>query len=319
MQLGLLDARHLAGDPDLTAALRTAVLADWRNQRPQTAPANCTTCARSAPSGRASSHYLLEPDLKEARGGLRDATALRAVAASWLADAPRDGLEAARTRLLDARDALHLVDRPRHRPARPPGTGPGRRRPRPARRRRPAARRSTRPPAPSPTPPTSPGARSAGSCAPAPPQPRLRGLLAAADRRARAERTPLAEGVVEHDGEAVLARTARPDRDPVLPLRAAAAAAQAGLPLSTARRAPARRRRPAAARALARRGPRTAGDAAGRRRAHRRRVGGPGGRGPDHPAAARLGARPLPPAAQPRPHLDRRPPPRRDRRPGLPP
>ena len=38
-------------------------------------------------------------------------------------------------------------------------------------------------------------------------------------RGAAAERTPLAEGVVEHDGEAVLARTARPDRDPVLPLR----------------------------------------------------------------------------------------------------
>ncbi|MCZ4509827.1 [protein-PII] uridylyltransferase, partial [Streptomyces sp. ActVer] len=47
-----------------------------------------------------------------------------------------------------------------------------------------------------------------------------------------AERSPLAEGVVEQDGEVVLARAARPDRDPVLPLRAAAAAAQAGLPLS---------------------------------------------------------------------------------------
>ncbi|NUP77898.1 MAG: [protein-PII] uridylyltransferase, partial [Nonomuraea sp.] len=47
-----------------------------------------------------------------------------------------------------------------------------------------------------------------------------------------AERSPLAEGVVEQDGEVVLARAARPERDPVLPLRAAAAAAQAGLPLS---------------------------------------------------------------------------------------
>ncbi|MER6926299.1 nucleotidyltransferase domain-containing protein, partial [Streptomyces spiralis] len=32
VQLGLLDARHLAGDVTLTAQLRTTVLADWRNQ-----------------------------------------------------------------------------------------------------------------------------------------------------------------------------------------------------------------------------------------------------------------------------------------------
>ncbi|MYR60120.1 [protein-PII] uridylyltransferase, partial [Streptomyces sp. SID625] len=32
--LGLLDARHLAGDRGLTTALRTTVLADWRNQAP---------------------------------------------------------------------------------------------------------------------------------------------------------------------------------------------------------------------------------------------------------------------------------------------
>ncbi|NED81097.1 hypothetical protein G3I76_13490, partial [Streptomyces sp. SID11233] len=40
---------------------------------------------------------------------LRDATALRAVAASWLADAPRAGLDEARRTLLDVRDALHLA------------------------------------------------------------------------------------------------------------------------------------------------------------------------------------------------------------------
>jgi [protein-PII] uridylyltransferase len=51
-------------------------------------------------------------------------------------------------------------------------------------------------------------------------------------RRPLAARTPLAEGVVEHDGEVVLARAADPTADPVLPLRAAAAAAQAGLPLA---------------------------------------------------------------------------------------
>ncbi len=30
--LGLLDARHLAGDPGLTMRLRTTMLADWRRQ-----------------------------------------------------------------------------------------------------------------------------------------------------------------------------------------------------------------------------------------------------------------------------------------------
>lgn len=61
-------------------------------------------------------------------------------------------------------------------------------------------------------------------------RPRLRGLLGT--RSAAPERAPLAEGVVESDGEAVLALAARPDRDPVLPLRFGAAAAQAGLPVS---------------------------------------------------------------------------------------
>ncbi len=87
VQLGLLDARHIAGDLGLTTALRTTVLADWRNQAPKRLPALRELCEeRAARHGEL--QYLLEPDLKEARGGLRDATALRAVAASWLADAP---------------------------------------------------------------------------------------------------------------------------------------------------------------------------------------------------------------------------------------
>lgn len=228
VQLGLLDARHLAGDLGLTASLRTAVLADWRNQAPKRLPELRDLCAERA-ERQGELRFLLEPDLKEARGGLRDATALRAVAASWLADAPREGLADARRRLLDVRDALHLAT--------------GRATDRLAlqeqdqvaaelglldadtllRQVYEAARvisyagdvtwrevgrvlrsRSVRP--------------------------RLRAMLGGG--KAAPERSPLAEGVVEHDGEAVLARTARPERDPVLPLRAAAAAAQAGLPLS---------------------------------------------------------------------------------------
>ncbi|MET8577439.1 [protein-PII] uridylyltransferase [Streptomyces sp. NPDC005012] len=228
VQLGLLDARHLAGDLTLTTGLRTTVLADWRNQAPRRLPELRELCAeRAARSGEL--RFLLEPDLKEAHGGLRDATALRAVAASWLADAPREGLDAARRTLLDVRDALHLTTgratdrlslqeqdqvadrlglldadillRQVYEAARVisyAGDVTWREVGRVLRAR------STRP--------------------------RLRALLGGG--RPAPERSPLAEGVVEQDGEVGLARAARPDRDPVLPLRAAAAAAEAGLPLS---------------------------------------------------------------------------------------
>ncbi|MEW2064021.1 [protein-PII] uridylyltransferase [Streptomyces sp. NPDC007002] len=228
VQLGLLDARPVAGDLGLAAGLRTAILADWRNQAPKRLPALHELCRERA-ERTGELQFLLEPDLKEARGGLRDATALRAVAASWVADAPREGLDRARRTLLDARDALHLTT--------------GRATDRLAlqeqdqvaaslglldadtllRQVYEAARtvsyatdvtwrevnRVLR-------------ARSA--------RPRLRSLLGGA--RPAPERTPLADSVVEADGEVVLARAARPERDPVLTLRAAAAAAEAGLPLS---------------------------------------------------------------------------------------
>ncbi|MGX4689583.1 [protein-PII] uridylyltransferase [Streptomyces sp. JNUCC 63] len=228
VQLGLLDVRHLAGDRGLTAALRTTVLADWRNQAPKRLPELQDLCTERAQL-HGELQYLLEPDLKEARGGLRDATALRAVAASWLADAPREGLADARRRLLDVRDALHLTTgRATDRLALQEqdqvaaelgllGADTLLRQVYEAARvisyaadvtwrevRRVLRSRAVRP--------------------------RLRALLGGG--KPLAERSPLAEGVVEQDGEAVLALTARPERDPVLPLRAAAAAAQAGLPLS---------------------------------------------------------------------------------------
>ncbi|MFD9845233.1 [protein-PII] uridylyltransferase [Streptomyces parvus] len=231
VQLGLLDARPVAGDLGLVAGLRTAILADWRNQAPKRLPALHELCQERAERA-GELQFLLEPDLKEARGGLRDATALRAVAASWVADAPREGLAEARRTLLDARDALHLTT--------------GRATDRLAlqeqdqvaaalglldadtllRQVYEAARtvsyatdvtwrevnRVLR-------------ARSA--------RPKLRALLSGGlGAKPTPERTPLADGVVEADGEVVLARAARPERDPVLTLRAAAAAAEAGLPLS---------------------------------------------------------------------------------------
>jgi [protein-PII] uridylyltransferase len=50
--------------------------------------------------------FLLEPDLKEARGGLRDVHALEAIAAAWVAAGPGPAAKAAHRRLIDIRDAL---------------------------------------------------------------------------------------------------------------------------------------------------------------------------------------------------------------------
>ncbi|MEV7688693.1 [protein-PII] uridylyltransferase [Streptomyces bungoensis] len=228
VQLGLLDARHLAGDQSLTAALRTTVLTDWRNQAPKRLPELQELCAeRAARQGEL--QYLLEPDLKEARGGLRDATALRAVAASWLADAPREGLDDARRRLLDVRDALHLA------------TGRATDRLALQEQDQVAAElglldadtllRQVYEAARVISYASDVTWREVGRVLRSRAvRPRLRAMLGGG--KPGAERSPLAEGVVEQDGEVVLARAARPERDPVLPLRAAAAAAQAGLPLS---------------------------------------------------------------------------------------
>ncbi|MEV6941237.1 [protein-PII] uridylyltransferase [Streptomyces sp. NPDC051172] len=228
VQLGLLDARHIAGDLGLTAGLRTAVLADWRNQAPKRLPELQELCAERA-ERQGELQYLLEPDLKEARGGLRDATTLRAVAASWLADAPREGLDDARRRLLDVRDALHLT------------TGRATDRLALQEQDQVAAElglldadtllrqvyEAARVISYASDVTWREVARVLRSRAV---RPRLRAMLGGG--KPVPERSPLAEGVVEQDGEVVLARAARPERDPVLPLRAAAAAAQAGLPLS---------------------------------------------------------------------------------------
>ncbi|MFX4291394.1 [protein-PII] uridylyltransferase [Streptomyces bohaiensis] len=239
VRLGLLDARHLAGDAGLTERLRTAQLADWRSEAPARLP-DLHRLAAERTRRYGELPYLLEPDLKEARGGLRDVTALRAVAASWIADAPRAGLAEAQATLLDVRDALHLTtgratDRLAQEDQPQVADALGLLDPDALLRQvyeasrvityawdvtwrevsrvlRSRQERSGRP----------------ADGAPDRARPARRG----GHGTLRSTREPLADGVVEHEGEAVLARTARPDRDPVLPLRAAAAAARAGLPLA---------------------------------------------------------------------------------------
>ncbi|AXG80542.1 [protein-PII] uridylyltransferase [Streptomyces paludis] len=226
-QLGLLDARHVSGDLGLVTGVRTAILADWRNTALKRLPALDELCRERA-ERLGELQFLLEPDLKEARGGLRDATALRAVAASWLADAPREGLADARRALLDARDALHLTtgratDRLALQEQDPVAAELGLLDADALLRQVYEAARTVSYASDVTWREVNRVLRSRSV------RPRLRAMLGG---KPVPERTPLAEGVVEHDGEVVLARTARPERDSVLPLRAAAAAAQAGLPIS---------------------------------------------------------------------------------------
>ena len=105
--LGLLDARHVAGDSHLTLELRSVLMADWRRTAPQAARAAQACRDRASTVGELA--HLAEPDLKEAYGGLRDAVVLRALVASWLVDVPHPVVERARLDLLNIRDELHTV------------------------------------------------------------------------------------------------------------------------------------------------------------------------------------------------------------------
>ena len=85
------------------------MLAHWRRTARDRLPG-------AARAGRASGTtlvgelaHLSVPDLKEAEGGLRDATVLKALVATWLVDVPHVDLERSRLALLDVRDALHDV------------------------------------------------------------------------------------------------------------------------------------------------------------------------------------------------------------------
>ncbi len=106
--LGLLDARHVAGDPAVTLRLRSALLAQWRRDARVRMPELRDLVVRRVERLGELAHASL-PDLKESGGGLRDATILNALVATWLVDVPHSDLERSRQALLDVRDALHTV------------------------------------------------------------------------------------------------------------------------------------------------------------------------------------------------------------------
>ena len=106
--LGLLDIRRIAGDRTLVEKATSAILADWRSgARLRFDEIAEDQTERRRRFGRLA--YLIEGDIKEAAGGLRDGILIKALVASWLAERPAIEYEDSYEFLLDVRDALASV------------------------------------------------------------------------------------------------------------------------------------------------------------------------------------------------------------------
>jgi [protein-PII] uridylyltransferase len=106
--LGLLDIRLVCGNPDLVAAVQVDALESWRkNSKSRLSELEQSLLERHQRVGELA--YLLEPDLKEARGGLRDITALRAIHRSSVIAVPIERISVAESILANVREALHVV------------------------------------------------------------------------------------------------------------------------------------------------------------------------------------------------------------------
>ena len=108
VQLGLLDIRPIAGNVDLADAVSMDARDNWRKGSKKNLEAlRKTITEREVISGELA--YLLEPDLKEARGGLRDIQAIRAIAINEIVPVSLERLATAEALLANVRDALHEV------------------------------------------------------------------------------------------------------------------------------------------------------------------------------------------------------------------
>lgn len=106
--VGLLDIRAVAGDAVLVARARSALLADWRGAARRRLP-ELLASVRARAERHGELAYLIEPDLKESRGGLRDVVVMRALVATWLTDRPHGEVDDAEMFLLAVRDTLVAV------------------------------------------------------------------------------------------------------------------------------------------------------------------------------------------------------------------
>ncbi|MEI6699547.1 MAG: [protein-PII] uridylyltransferase [Mycobacterium sp.] len=225
--LAMLEARHIAGDEDLSSSLIGGARRQWRagiSSRFDELVEQAS--ARWQRSGQIA--HRAEPDLKSGMGGLRDIQLLNSLAIAQLADvhpgsAPDSSagsLASAHLALLNVRTELHRVSKrsrdqllAQYADETGAALGVGDRFEL-ARVLSDAARTVSYY--------VDTGLRTAANSLP------RRGLSALR----RPVRRPLDEGVVEFAGEVVLARNAKPQRDPGLTLRVAAASATTGIPMA---------------------------------------------------------------------------------------
>ena len=105
---GLLDIRLITGNSDLVANVQSDALELWRkNAKENLQDLHKSLQERHTRAGELA--YLLEPDLKEARGGLRDIQALRAIALSGAVTVPLEKISWAESTLNNVRESLHIA------------------------------------------------------------------------------------------------------------------------------------------------------------------------------------------------------------------
>ena len=106
--LGLLDIRLVCGSAALVADVQIDALDEWRKNSKRRLPElEKSLLERHQRAGELA--YLLEPDLKEARGGLRDITAIRALEKSGAITIPMERISVAESLFSNVREALHIV------------------------------------------------------------------------------------------------------------------------------------------------------------------------------------------------------------------
>ncbi|MEI7717640.1 MAG: [protein-PII] uridylyltransferase, partial [Mycobacterium sp.] len=226
--MAMLEARHIAGDEQLSNALIGGARRQWRSgiggRFSELVEHTRARWQRSGPIA-----HRAEPDLKSGMGGLRDVQLLNALALAQLADmypalasdSPAGSLSNAHLGILNVRTELHRIskrgrDQLQAQFADEVGAALhiGDRFDL-ARMLSDSARTISYY--------VEAGLRTAANALP------RRGLSVLR----RPMRRPLDEGVVEYSGEIVLARDARPQRDPGLVLRVAAASASTGIPIAS--------------------------------------------------------------------------------------